>query len=202
MTFPSDLDLKELLPCPFCGGHVDVEKTHIGPMGRQFWGVKCRNTRNVGGTCAIEQIPSGSRETAIARWNSRATPVAPVPVELVVAGPTPDYTGEGSAWVPPVEEQPGVVRSLATRFGLFPDDVIEISRRVRAIPADRVLGEGMVAVDRRIIEKFTSGCHEWMPGLGRCGDQYPGGERQLCSKCTPLRDALRANQGGAEHGNG
>ena len=67
----------------------------------------------------------------------------------------------------------------------------------RAIPADRVLGEGMVQVDRRIIEKFTSGCGEWMPGLGRCGDQYPGGKRQLCAKCMPLRDALRANQGGA-----
>ena len=69
--------------------------------------------------------------------------------------------------------------------------------KIRAIPADRVLGEGMVQVDRRIIEKFTSGCGEWMPGLGRCGDQYPGGKRQLCAKCMPLRDALRANQGGA-----
>lgn len=52
-------------------------------------------------------------------------------------GPTPDYTGEGSAWVPPVEARSDVVRSLATRFGLFPDDVIEIARRVRAIPADQ-----------------------------------------------------------------
>ena len=98
--------MNELLPCPFCGGPVDVEKTHIDTLEQ---------------TAAERVIADGSR------------------------GPTPDYTGEGSAWVPPVEARSDVVRSLATRFGLFPDDVIEISRRVRAIPADRVPGEGMVA---------------------------------------------------------
>ena len=90
------------------------------------------------------------------------------------------------------------VVNLAFMAGMDEGYSIAISR-LRAIPADRVLGEGMVQVDRRIIEKFTSGCGEWMPGLGRCGDQYPGGKRQLCAKCMPLRDALRANQGGADH---
>ena len=71
--------------------------------------------------------------------------------------------------------------------------------RARVAVAGSMLGTGMVAVDRRIIEKFTTGCHEWMLGLGRCGDQYPGGERQLCSKCAPLRAALRTNHEGADH---
>ena len=174
------------------------------------------------------------------------------------AGPTPDYTGEGSAWVPPVEERGVAVPEIsfakielgfgrvevgegtwmdvpALIFGkngngvvgkpteagsrfLGVDECLAVvtfanvesldvvlgklmkcrsDRFPDAIPADRLPGEGMVAVDRRIIEKFTTGCHEWMPGLGRCGDQYPGEERQLCSKCAPLRAALRANQGGA-----
>ena len=130
------------------------------------------------------------------------------------AGPTPDYTGEGSAWVPPVEARAAVGPELTLHDVIDivgcddskPWEIItselnkKLHSRSRAIPAGRVPGEGMVAVDRRIIEKFTTGCHEWMPGLGRCGDQYPGEERQLCSKCTPLRDALRANQGGADHG--
>lgn len=135
------------------------------------------------------------------------------------AGPTPDYTGEGSAWVPPVEEQPGVVRSLATRFGLFPDDVIEIARRVRAIPAKRVLGEGMVAVtwipvDEALPEDgqtvgFVTECanDKWYHGRV-LGGRYMAGEFGGFSvpglmvqashwfAFPPLPDALRANQGG------
>lgn len=76
MTSPSDLDLKELLPCPFCGGPVDVEKTHIDTLEQ---------------TAAERVIADGSR------------------------GPTPDYTGEGSAWVPPVEERGVVVPRWADR---------------------------------------------------------------------------------------
>ena len=133
-------------------------------------------------------------------------------------GPTPDYTGEGSAWVPPAVAPAVVVPEVPMgtalqRLGLrltqildghefavleheFLNPAIEEMQKLSVL-SDRALGEGMVAVDRRIIEKFTTGCHEWMPGLGRCGDQYPGEERQLCSKCAPLRAALRANQGGA-----
>lgn len=100
-------------------------------------------------------------------------------------GPTPDYTGEGSAWVPPVEARSDVVRHLATRFGLFPDDVIEIARRVRAIPADRVPGEGVVAL-RRFAERCAQRDHQ--------PDEHIG--RAKCVACE-AEDALRANQGGA-----
>lgn len=65
-----------LLPCPFCGGKVSLERaadTRSEAHGlRQWWGVKCRNTLNLGGTCAIEQTPSASPEAAIERWNRRA----------------------------------------------------------------------------------------------------------------------------------
>lgn len=66
---------EELLPCPFCGGQVNLE--HVTTEysrehgDRDFWGVVCRNTINHGGSCAMEQRPSASKEAAIARWNMR-----------------------------------------------------------------------------------------------------------------------------------
>jgi hypothetical protein len=65
-----------LKPCPFCGGPVKLEEAHptrdrmFGE--RRWWGVVCRNTTNLGGTCAIQQRPSASRGAAIERWNRRA----------------------------------------------------------------------------------------------------------------------------------
>ena len=68
--------LTDLLPCPFCGGPVELESapsTRSEVYGkRDWWGVVCRNTINLGGTCAIYQIPSASKEAAIERWNRRA----------------------------------------------------------------------------------------------------------------------------------
>ena len=61
----------KLLPCPFCGGPVKLENP-LGDQHRSWWGVVCRNTINLGGTCAIEQRPSASKEAAIERWNRRA----------------------------------------------------------------------------------------------------------------------------------
>jgi hypothetical protein len=65
-----------LLPCPFCGGAVTLERTtgsYEEMHGkREWWGVVCRNTRNRGGTCAVQIIPSASQEAAVARWNMRA----------------------------------------------------------------------------------------------------------------------------------
>lgn len=66
----------ELLPCPFCGGPVNLEsagdRVRLAEGRREFWGVVCRNTTNVGGSCCMEQVPSASKEAAIARWNTRA----------------------------------------------------------------------------------------------------------------------------------
>lgn len=72
-TQPTDA---ELLPCPFCGGLVNLEETtsYYDEMygNRQWWGVVCRNTTNRGGSCAIQQRPSASKEAAVERWNRRA----------------------------------------------------------------------------------------------------------------------------------
>lgn len=66
----------ELKPCPFCGGPVEIEKateTYSRMYGnREYWGVVCRNTINLGGSCAIQQIPSASKEAAVERWNRRS----------------------------------------------------------------------------------------------------------------------------------
>jgi Restriction alleviation protein Lar len=64
-----------LLPCPFCGGPVKLEEAnatrdHI--LGyRRWWGVVCRNTENLGGSCCMEQRPSASIKAAVDRWNMR-----------------------------------------------------------------------------------------------------------------------------------
>jgi hypothetical protein len=67
--------LGALLPCPFCGGPVTLEQSteqYSREHGqRQYWGVVCRNVINLGGSCCIEQIPSASKEAAVARWNMR-----------------------------------------------------------------------------------------------------------------------------------
>lgn len=64
---------KALLPCPFCGGPVQLEQAHkLSDMHGEFWGVVCRNTTNLGGSCCMEQVPSASKEAAIGRWNRRA----------------------------------------------------------------------------------------------------------------------------------
>lgn len=70
--------MSDLKPCPFCGGPVELEEanpTHDRLYGeRRWWGVVCRNTINRGGSCAIYQRPSASKEAAIERWNRRAQP--------------------------------------------------------------------------------------------------------------------------------
>ncbi|UXN73408.1 Lar family restriction alleviation protein [Devosia sp. A8/3-2] len=67
--------MSELLPCPFCGGAVFLERPTERPLHSppdEWWGVVCRNTENLGGTCAIQQRPSRTKEAAIDRWNTRA----------------------------------------------------------------------------------------------------------------------------------
>ena len=71
----STAGLGALSPCPFCGGPVTLEQSterysreHVW---REYWGVVCRNTINLGGTCCMEQVPSASKEAAVARWNMR-----------------------------------------------------------------------------------------------------------------------------------
>lgn len=90
---------RDLLPCPFCGGSVNLEQpapTWSESHGqRNWWGVKCRNTENLGGTCCIEQVPSASKEAAITRWNRRAQPVQPASdLERYLTKNYPDARGD------------------------------------------------------------------------------------------------------------
>ena len=65
-------DTRELLPCPFCGGPVKLEKADVGRNPKEWFGVVCRNTTNVGGSCCMQQVASRTKEAAIARWQARA----------------------------------------------------------------------------------------------------------------------------------
>lgn len=66
-----DHQVVRLLPCPFCGGSVKLEEPLSSRGKGLWWGVICRNTINLGGTCAIQQFPSATKEAAISRWNMR-----------------------------------------------------------------------------------------------------------------------------------
>lgn len=116
------------------------------------------------------------------------------------AGPTPDYTGEGSAWVSPVEARAVVVPDLTPDDCLDLDEILQegppydevipklaawICEHSRAIPAGRVLGEGVGAL-RRFAERCAQRDHQ--------PDEHIGSAK--CVACE-AEDALRANQGGA-----
>ena len=63
-----------LKPCPFCGGSVQLEQPQDRPRYSrpdEWWGVICRNTENLGGSCALSIAPSRSKESAVDRWNMR-----------------------------------------------------------------------------------------------------------------------------------
>jgi len=119
------------------------------------------------------------------------------------AGPTPDYTGEGSAWVPLAEAWAVVVPDDDRPSREFLENYVEgfdpgersaalfgwregrrhLREHSRAIPADRVPGEGMAAL-RRFAERCAQRDHQ--------PDEHIG-----CAKCVACEaeDALRANQG-------
>lgn len=81
----------KLLPCPFCGGPVELEKT---VDRRDWWGVVCRNTWGRGGTCAIEQRPSASEAAAVERWNTRAL----VPTDRTPNSTDPRDEAHAAGW--------------------------------------------------------------------------------------------------------
>lgn len=67
--------MSELKDCPFCGGPVQLERPLDAPKNsNEWWGIVCRNTLNRGGSCAIHQVPSRTKDAAIDRWNRRAIP--------------------------------------------------------------------------------------------------------------------------------
>lgn len=159
------------------------------------------------------------------------------------SGPTPDYTGDGSAWVPPVEARAVVVcpfcgkdpeiepynwRQSGDAWGrvacrnpkcaaepkieVHLDDVVGItgdenSKRhkgaailkwnSRAIPPDRVLGEGMVAVDRGDIDTLSKAIDKIVLDSWARSDAEDASVTALCLAFQPIHSAIRANQGGA-----
>lgn len=131
------------------------------------------------------------------------------------AGPTPDYTGEGSAWVPPAEAQAVVVPELtdamvdlaigptlasidapgaqirsAKRNG-YRYGWNDLASRLRTIPADRVLGEGEEKIGKELLSAYEE---LWDMARIRC---RPTTETQFGKQWKRI-DALRANQGGTE----
>ena len=161
-------------------------------------------------------------------------------------GPTPDYTGEGSAWVPP-EGARGVVVPLGDTFTLDLDEFGKslaritinsknrgvgyrlcgtmgdghFSRRtfditpylghclnligIRAIPADRLLGEGMVAVDREEWMAINEFADKIVPirdnisgisWVGKLSDVFEAYDQWYAIRIA-AGVALRANQGGS-----
>ena len=155
------------------------------------------------------------------------------------AGPTPDYTGEGSAWAPPVEALGVVVPDDDRPSREFLENYVEgfdpgersaalfgwregcrhLREHSRAIPAGRVLGEGMVAVKWISVNDalpedgqtvgFVTECanDKWYHGRV-LGGRYMAGEFGGFSvpglmvqashwfAFPPLPDVLRANHGG------
>lgn len=97
----------ELLPCPFCGGGVEIEETETTNSHR-WWGVVCRNTTSRGGTCAIQQRPSASIEAAVERWNRRAP--ADQAARALPAGMEPVAWVDMAQW-PPIRWPAGSVRA-------------------------------------------------------------------------------------------
>lgn len=91
------------------------------------------------------------------------------------SGPTPDYTGEGSAWVPPVEARAVVVPDDDRPSREFLENYVEgfdpgersaalfgwregcrhLREHSRAIPAGRVLGEGMLSIHPDVINSIS-----------------------------------------------
>ena len=124
-------------------------------------------------------------------------------------GSTPDYTREGSAWVPTVKAPTVVVpeptsdewRMIAENAGCA--DMADflagaeayslwLRRRARTVPADRLLGDGMVAVDREWIEDAVEVAWSACKLIGK---QAPIWEEK--AKSVIRRDPVRASQGGA-----
>lgn len=85
---------------------------------------------------------------------------------------------------------------MITGRSIWPSTVEAIAKimRLRAIPADRVLGEGMRQVDAKIFAKSVDDLH----CLVNCAamNHWDG---ELMRDAYAAIDALRANQGGADH---
>lgn len=95
-------DSNELLPCPFCGGKAQSERSTErfeygtgGPYSVMEWGYYVYCEACSAGTHAVD-VPPPSEEEAVAAWNRRATP-APVPQPLEMPEDVRETIGEALA---------------------------------------------------------------------------------------------------------
>ncbi|CUR70324.1 Lar family restriction alleviation protein [Achromobacter xylosoxidans] len=125
--------IQELKPCPFCGGPVELENTI---NSRSWWGVVCRNTRNRGGTCAIQTRPSASKEVAIERWNMRA--------------PVADERAAFEAWATAIAEKYDVTRNGDHYMEPYTEWVWEAWQALAALASAPVAGEARMPPGYRV----------------------------------------------------
>lgn len=62
--FGDELELSDLLPCPFCGSHSTLSETHA--LGLRRYQVKCND-------CLAEMHPVNTPGFAVGLWNRRAS---------------------------------------------------------------------------------------------------------------------------------
>lgn len=84
--------MSELLPCPFCGGEADIERTEErfeygtgGPNSVMEFGYYTYCTR-CDASIGLINVPTSDRDMAIHEWNRRTppTPTVPLPDEVAV----------------------------------------------------------------------------------------------------------------------
>ena len=182
--------MNELLPYPFCGGPVDVEKTHIDTLEqtaaeRVIARGAAVKPHTFGGI--VNQVRDIANQYAGTEQLRERIAYALAPHFERDGGPTPDYTGEGSAWVPPTPVTDAAlveVRSWIHAVGPVGAMVWVDPQEVLKAAGVRVLGEGMVAVDPgllMLLDKALESCRYAPVHVLRQAIQH----------------ALRANQGGA-----
>ena len=108
-------------------------------------------------------------------------------------GPTPGHAGEGSARVPPTPVTDAAlveVRSWIHAVGPVGAMVWVDPQEVLKVAGVRVLGEGMVAVDRAKLSRLLAEVDDVL-------DRYESGNPIQAGELYSAFEALRANQGGA-----
>ena len=129
----------------------------------------------------IENALAGIPETDVAIL---AREVVRLREERAVVVPEPDANSAGlvevRSWI-------GAIGPVGAMVWVNPWEAMKVAG-VRAIPADRVLGDGVVAVDREELDQlwWIEDPREWRKSLEKLGAKNGF-------------DALRANQGGADH---
>lgn len=165
---------KHKMNASVCGWHQPVTLAHIAPL-------ESMRSR----LCAALGLPADSAPETVAE--------AVEARRVVVPEPTCDewrVIAENARSADMVDFLAG-----AAAYGLW------FREHSRAIPADRVLGDGMVAVNReelRALERVRMEAEYVKDAFQQMGEFS---QMESIMRALHELDALRANQGGADHGN-